>query len=539
MATKYLGATLRHPRRRAGPGVPAPRERARAVARRPATASPDYWMHNGLVTMAGEKMSKSLGNTLLVREIVRERRAVEVRYYLGAAHYRSTIEYSADGAGRGRGGLPAHRELRRARLGGRRAPRARRGAGSRSPPPWTTTSACRPRSACVHDDRPRAATPRWPTATRAAVREALGQVLAMTGVLGLTPSAVGEPVRGRASATSSTRSSQRRAGSAGCGARTQGLRGVGRDPRPTGRRRCQDRGHPRRPSLDGDLMPGNSERRGAVRKQKKGATRSARAASGDARSRAGARPRRPRSARAIRRRATRPRRRPGATRRGSTRKPREAPGSELLVGRNPVAEALRAKIPATALYLAQGIAADERITEAVRLAGNRGIALLEVSRAELDRRTGGIVHQGIALQVPPFGYRELRDLLADAAESGDAAAARRARRRHRPAQPRGDHPLGRRVRRARPGHPRAPVGEHHPDGVADVGRHRGAPAHRAGHEHGAGAEGVQGRRPVRRRPRRRRHDVAGRPRARRPSRSSSSSGPRGAGCRAWSARPAT
>ncbi|HEX2902690.1 MAG TPA: 23S rRNA (guanosine(2251)-2'-O)-methyltransferase RlmB, partial [Jatrophihabitans sp.] len=90
---------------------------------------------------------------------------------------------------------------------------------------------------------------------------------------------------------------------------------------------------------------------------------------------------------------------------------RESGGPELLVGRNPVAEALRAKVPATALYLAQGLEADERITEAVRIAGNRGIALLEVSRAELDRRTGGILHQGIALQVPAFSYDELPDLL--------------------------------------------------------------------------------------------------------------------------------
>ncbi|MBN9618606.1 MAG: 23S rRNA (guanosine(2251)-2'-O)-methyltransferase RlmB, partial [Actinobacteria bacterium] len=94
------------------------------------------------------------------------------------------------------------------------------------------------------------------------------------------------------------------------------------------------------------------------------------------------------------------------------------PGPELLVGRNPVVEALRAKVPATALYLAQGAEADERITESVRLAGNRGIALLEVSRGELDRRTGGILHQGIALQVPPFAYEPLPDLLARAAESG-------------------------------------------------------------------------------------------------------------------------
>jgi cysteinyl-tRNA synthetase len=55
-----------------------------------------YWMHNAWVTMSGEKMSKSLGNSLLVSEIVKQWRPIEVRYYLGAAHYRSNIEYSAD-----------------------------------------------------------------------------------------------------------------------------------------------------------------------------------------------------------------------------------------------------------------------------------------------------------------------------------------------------------------------------------------------------------------------------------------------------------
>jgi len=53
-----------------------------------------YWMHNAWVTTAGEKMSKSLGNSLLVSEIVQRWRPVEVRYYLGAAHYRSNIEFS-------------------------------------------------------------------------------------------------------------------------------------------------------------------------------------------------------------------------------------------------------------------------------------------------------------------------------------------------------------------------------------------------------------------------------------------------------------
>jgi cysteinyl-tRNA synthetase len=55
-----------------------------------------YWMHNGWVTLAGEKMSKSLGNTVLVSEMAKQWRPVELRYYLGAAHYRSAIEYSPE-----------------------------------------------------------------------------------------------------------------------------------------------------------------------------------------------------------------------------------------------------------------------------------------------------------------------------------------------------------------------------------------------------------------------------------------------------------
>jgi 23S rRNA (guanosine2251-2'-O)-methyltransferase len=97
--------------------------------------------------------------------------------------------------------------------------------------------------------------------------------------------------------------------------------------------------------------------------------------------------------------------------------PKDAP--ELLVGRNPVVEALRAHVPATALYLAHGIEADERIAEALRIASNRGIAILEVSRAELDRMTGGVLHQGIGLQVPPFAYEPFEDVLAAAQEKPD------------------------------------------------------------------------------------------------------------------------
>lgn len=54
----------------------------------------NYWMHNGWVTMSGEKMSKSLGNVLSIPNVLKLVRPVELRYYLGSAHYRSMLEYS-------------------------------------------------------------------------------------------------------------------------------------------------------------------------------------------------------------------------------------------------------------------------------------------------------------------------------------------------------------------------------------------------------------------------------------------------------------
>jgi cysteinyl-tRNA synthetase len=55
-----------------------------------------FWMHNGIVGMAGEKMSKSLGNVVSIPEMVRQVRPQELRYYLVAPHYRSSIEYSPE-----------------------------------------------------------------------------------------------------------------------------------------------------------------------------------------------------------------------------------------------------------------------------------------------------------------------------------------------------------------------------------------------------------------------------------------------------------
>jgi cysteinyl-tRNA synthetase len=55
-----------------------------------------YWMHNGLLGVAGEKMSKSLGNSMLVSEMLHRVRPAELRYYLSSAHYRSMLEFSWD-----------------------------------------------------------------------------------------------------------------------------------------------------------------------------------------------------------------------------------------------------------------------------------------------------------------------------------------------------------------------------------------------------------------------------------------------------------
>ncbi|MCV7385636.1 23S rRNA (guanosine(2251)-2'-O)-methyltransferase RlmB [Mycolicibacter longobardus] len=88
--------------------------------------------------------------------------------------------------------------------------------------------------------------------------------------------------------------------------------------------------------------------------------------------------------------------------------------SETVLGRNPVLECLRAGIPATALYVALGAEADERLTESVTRAADSGLPILEVPRSDLDKMTTNGLHQGIALQVPPYQYAHPDDLLAAA-----------------------------------------------------------------------------------------------------------------------------
>ncbi len=162
-------------------------------------------------------------------------------------------------------------------------------------------------------------------------------------------------------------------------------------------------------------MAGNSQRRGAIRKagSKKGPT----VGSGGVRRRglegrgatppAHMRPNHPAAKRAAK----------------QTRNPAAKPAdeTEIVLGRNPVLECLRADAPATALYVALGAEADERLTESVTMAADRGIPILEVPRIDLDRMSSNGLHQGIALRVPPYSYAHPDDLLATA--TGDVQPA--------------------------------------------------------------------------------------------------------------------
>jgi 23S rRNA (guanosine2251-2'-O)-methyltransferase len=85
--------------------------------------------------------------------------------------------------------------------------------------------------------------------------------------------------------------------------------------------------------------------------------------------------------------------------------------SEIVAGRNAVVEALRAEVPVTTMYVAGRIDADDRVREALTTATSRGIPVLETPRGELDRLTDGAVHQGLAVQVPPYEYAHPRDLI--------------------------------------------------------------------------------------------------------------------------------
>ncbi len=158
-------------------------------------------------------------------------------------------------------------------------------------------------------------------------------------------------------------------------------------------------------------MPGNSKRRGATRKggSKKGAV----VGSGGQR-RKGLEGKGP-TPKASDRPYHKAYKSSGRSRAGSTSSSRPArghkPSNEVIAGRNSVLEALRAQVPATTLYAVGRLDSDVRVREALKLAADRGIPILEAPRTELDRITDGATHQGIAMQVPPYDYARPRDLV--------------------------------------------------------------------------------------------------------------------------------
>jgi 23S rRNA (guanosine2251-2'-O)-methyltransferase len=166
-------------------------------------------------------------------------------------------------------------------------------------------------------------------------------------------------------------------------------------------------------------MPGNSQRRGAIRGSKKGPS----AGSGGQRRKGlearGATPKavertkHPAHKNAVR--GAKPSAARGARSGGPARSggaPRRSKGSsEIVYGRNSVLEALRADIPVTTMYLAGRLDSDDRVREALKIATSRSIPILETPRGELDRLTDGGVHQGLALQVPAYAYLHPNDLV--------------------------------------------------------------------------------------------------------------------------------
>ena len=111
-----------------------------------------FWLHNGWVTMGGEKMSKSLGNVLAIPAVLQRVRPAELRYYLGSAHYRSMLEFSETALQDAVEGLHRDRGIPASGAQPGRCRRAGRVDAASSPRRSTTTWRCRSR---------------WPRCTRA------------------------------------------------------------------------------------------------------------------------------------------------------------------------------------------------------------------------------------------------------------------------------------------------------------------------------------------------------------------------------------
>lgn len=164
-------------------------------------------------------------------------------------------------------------------------------------------------------------------------------------------------------------------------------------------------------------MPGNSQRRGAIKKSGKGNP----TAGSGGRRRQGLEGKGP-TPRAEERPNHKAYKMARATDKRQAAKPKRKGndgGPEWVAGRNSVVELLRAKVPVSGLYIGEGIERDERLREIFRLSSEHHVPMLEITRNELDRLTSGAVHQGIAAKLNAYEYAHPDDLLDLAAERGE------------------------------------------------------------------------------------------------------------------------
>lgn len=164
-------------------------------------------------------------------------------------------------------------------------------------------------------------------------------------------------------------------------------------------------------------MAGNSQRKGAIRKTNK---KAATAGSGG-RVKRGLEGRGP-TPKAVDRPYHKTHKTKVKSERAVNTKPqrrRKSTEAEWVAGRNSVVEVLREDIPVIGVYVAEGAERDGRLREAFKLAAEKGISLMEVTRNELDRMTTGAVHQGLAARLPTYEYAHADDLLVRAEELGE------------------------------------------------------------------------------------------------------------------------
>ena len=166
-------------------------------------------------------------------------------------------------------------------------------------------------------------------------------------------------------------------------------------------------------------MPGNSQRKGAIKKSGKGNP----TAGSGGRVRRGLEGKGP-TPKAKDRPYHKAHKAANRAEKAQTSRPKRRTTSsdaEWVAGRNSVVETLRAGIPITGVYVAEGAERDGRLREAFKLAAERGLTMLEVTRNEMDRMTSGAVHQGLAARLPSYEYAHADDLLDRAAQAREPA----------------------------------------------------------------------------------------------------------------------